>query len=154
VTKRRVHVSTDAVLMLMRSYRNEAMRCGRARAYLAGCVMIGSDLDASLTALTRMYPRHVRRVGEHPSEMRGLGKLVSLAAKIGWLAGSSLRAARRIVRSRDKVHAERLGRRGQFPHIRAAEFHARGDDMDEVSDALYRVVEKSLRRQMTKEGLL
>ena len=151
MAKRR-HVDTDAVIALMRTYQNEARKCRRARAYLAGCVMIGSALDASLTALTRIYSHHVRKVGERPAQMRTLGPLVGLAGKMGWLSGRSLWAANRIVKSRNKVHADVFGRRGQLPRIRVAELDARLDDMSEVTDALYvRVAEPGLRRAMRRE---
>lgn len=65
-----------------------------------------------------------------------------------------MRAARRIVKSRNKVHADLLARRGQLPRIRVAEFDDRSDDMGEVNDVLYKVVEPSLRQAMIREGLL
>lgn len=108
----------------------------------------------SLTALTRLYPQHVRKIGKHPAEVRTLGALVELASETGWLSGNALRAARCIVKSRNKVHADRLARRGQLPRIRVGEFEGRSDDMGEVNDALYKVVESNLRRAMIREGLL
>lgn len=144
---RRRHIDQDAVINLLKTYRNEVRKCLKARAYIAGCTMVGSVLDAGLTALTRLYPEHVRKVGERPSLPRTLGQLVKLGKKTGWLSGRALWAAKRIVQSRNKVHADVLGRRGRVPHVRAAELRDRMDDMDEVSDAFYKVVERHLLRR-------
>jgi hypothetical protein len=44
------------ILRLARFYLNEAKRCEKAKAYLAGCVMLGAALEASLILMVGMYP--------------------------------------------------------------------------------------------------
>lgn len=45
----------EELLRLSRLYRREADRCMKAKSYLAGCVMIGAALEASLTCMAHMY---------------------------------------------------------------------------------------------------
>lgn len=73
---------------LMRAYWTEAERCEQSKAYLAGCVMIGSGLEAMLMLMVNAHPEDAGATGAIP--MRG-GKAVPL---IDWNLGQLLKVAK------------------------------------------------------------
>ena len=46
---------------LLQFYKNEANRCGNQRAYLAGCVCLGSAVETGLLWMALLYPKEVMR---------------------------------------------------------------------------------------------
>lgn len=48
-------------------YWQEALRCERARAYLAGCIMIGSALEALLILMVNAYSEEAEQTGKFPT---------------------------------------------------------------------------------------
>ena len=78
---------------LYRLYWREAERCEEAKAYLAGCVMLGSALEALLILMVDVYDEQAAATGRVP--MKGkkpkplldwdLGKLLRVAKAAGWL---------------------------------------------------------------------
>ena len=48
---------------LNRFYWKEALRCEEAKAYLAGCVMLGSALETMLTLMVNCYPTRRSKLG-------------------------------------------------------------------------------------------
>lgn len=48
------------LLSIIEGYQKEAQKCRRADAYLAGCVMLGAALEASLLAMAKCYPDEVK----------------------------------------------------------------------------------------------
>jgi len=80
-------------LELFNLYRDEARKCGDAGAPLAGCVLLGSALEAALLAMVQCFPADVRRVTKHrgskelsrPVSEWSLSQLLLLARDLGWL---------------------------------------------------------------------
>jgi len=52
---------------LQRLYWREALRCKQAKAYLAGCVMLGSALETLLILMINCYPDEADRTGTVPT---------------------------------------------------------------------------------------
>jgi hypothetical protein len=80
------------ILRLARFYLNEAKRCEKAKAYLAGCVMLGAALEASLILMVGMYPEEVNpniapkyRNIVKPLLKWDLAELLRVAKDAGWL---------------------------------------------------------------------
>jgi hypothetical protein len=74
-------------------YWKEAIRCEKAKAYLAGCVMLGSALEALLMNMIDLYADEVEKTGKIPvskSKVKpllkwDLAELISVAKAAGWL---------------------------------------------------------------------
>ena len=89
----------NEVVRLSRAYHREAHRCRDAKAYLAGCVMMGAALEASLLAFVSCYPDEALRSTRAPTK-RGaikplaqwsLADLLAVAKERAWLpSGLSL----------------------------------------------------------------
>jgi hypothetical protein len=47
-------------------YWREAMRCEKAKAYLAGCIMLGSALETLLSLMVNVYPEEAEQTGKTP----------------------------------------------------------------------------------------
>lgn len=78
---------------LYKYYWREAERCQRAKAYLAGCVMLGSALETLLMLIVNVYPDEAETAGRVPTS-RGkpkpllkwnLQELLAVAKRAGWL---------------------------------------------------------------------
>jgi hypothetical protein len=83
----------DFLLELMNIYRNQALRCEKVKAYLAGCVFMVAALEAGLLAMTKINSAKVRLSQKYlgkPKKYRNvdkwsLGDLLILAREIGWI---------------------------------------------------------------------
>ena len=73
---------------LQRFYWKEALRCEKAEAYLAGCVMLGSALETQLILMVNVYPDEAEQTGEAPKKA---GKVKPL---MDWNLGGLLRVAK------------------------------------------------------------
>jgi hypothetical protein len=51
---------------LSQFYWQEALRCEHAKAYLAGCVMLGSALETLLILMINCYPEEAEQTGKVP----------------------------------------------------------------------------------------
>lgn len=78
-------------------YRAEAERCRETRAYLAGCVMLGSALEAGLLLLAECHIEDVQASGKVPKSRGGapkppqrwtLGELLGLGQHMTWIPAS------------------------------------------------------------------
>src|ERR1700733_9688753 len=58
---------------LQKLYWREALRCQKAKAYLAGCVMLGSALETLLILMANVYSDEVDQTGKVPT-VRGKPK--------------------------------------------------------------------------------
>lgn len=58
----------NEVMRLCGAYQREARRCMDGKAYLAGCIMMGGALEASLLAFANCFPIEARRSGEAPTK--------------------------------------------------------------------------------------
>jgi hypothetical protein len=86
----------DEVLRLSRAYYREARKCMDSKAYLAGCIMMGAALEASLLAFANCYSSEALRSSNAPTK-RGnikplaewrLQELLAVAKDQGWLQSS------------------------------------------------------------------
>lgn len=81
------------LLRLSSYYWKEALRCEQAKAYLAGCVMIGSALETLLILMVNLYSDEAEQTGRVPRK-KGKPKplldwkfieLLRVAKAAGWL---------------------------------------------------------------------
>ena len=56
------------LLRLSRFYRQEAKRCEKSKAYLAGCVMLGSALETFLMLMVNIFEGEAEQTGKIPME--------------------------------------------------------------------------------------
>jgi hypothetical protein len=78
---------------LNRFYWKEAERCEKAKAYLAGCVMLGSALENILILMISLYDTDAERTGKVPKKNAkpkpllkwDLAELIAVAKAAGWL---------------------------------------------------------------------
>jgi hypothetical protein len=83
----------NEVFRLLRVYHREAHRCRDSRAYLAGCIMMGAALEASLLAFAGCYPDEALRSTRAPAKAGvikpltqwSLADLLAVAKEQGWL---------------------------------------------------------------------
>jgi len=83
----------NEVLRLARQYRREAMRCQDAKAFLAGCVMIGAAFEAILLSFANCYPEKAARSTAAPQRKKvvkpladwSLANLLAVAKECNWL---------------------------------------------------------------------
>lgn len=81
---------------LYRYYWREAERCRMAKAYLAGCVMLGSALETLLILIVNVYAEEVEAAGRVPTSggtpkpllKWKLQDLLTVAKRAGWLPSS------------------------------------------------------------------
>ena len=88
---------------LMLSYRREARRCLRAKAYLAATVMQVAAFEAGLQAMCFLYPEEVKRTSAYAKKhFRGkrrralefsLHQLINVADELGWFPPKRIRWA-------------------------------------------------------------
>lgn len=89
----------DAERELFRLYRYywlEAKRCQKAKAHLAGCVMLGSALETLLMLIVNVYPEEAEATEAVPMKDKkpmplhkwNLTQLLAVAKKAGWLPSS------------------------------------------------------------------
>ena len=103
------------MLRLQRLYHREARKCEKAKAYLAGCVMLGAALEAGLVAMVHCFPDEAARAEGVP-HVKGevkpllqwtLAELLRVAKNVGWLpAGLQLAEAWDHKRAHIGDHAE------------------------------------------------
>lgn len=78
---------------LSRFYWKEAVRCEEAKAYLAGCVMLGSALETLLILMVNVFPEEAAVTGRLPKKDGkakplldwDLSALLKVAKAAGWL---------------------------------------------------------------------
>ncbi len=91
-------VSLIETIALFTFYRDEAERCRESGAYLAGCVLLASALEAALLAMAECFSEEVARFAREsrakelsrPRREWGLSQLLLVARNLGWLPSSGL----------------------------------------------------------------
>lgn len=81
------------MLHLSRVYYREVQKCKNSQAYLAGCVMMGAALEASLLAFVNCYPDEALRSPITPTKKGktkplvewSLSELLAVVKERGWL---------------------------------------------------------------------
>jgi hypothetical protein len=98
-TKHGITAKPDPITQLQRTldlfalYRDEAGKCKESGAALAGCVLLGSALEAALLAMAQCFPHDVQRVVAlhkskelaRPATEWSLSQLLLLAHELLWL---------------------------------------------------------------------
>jgi hypothetical protein len=86
------HLDQKELLRLYRFYYREAERCSQAKAYYAGCVMLGAACEAALLGMVDCTSEAVRRepeagkiLGKKAVEQLSLADLLAIAEAMGWL---------------------------------------------------------------------
>lgn len=85
----------EDLIRIARIYPREARRCMDAKAYVAGCVMIGAALEANLIGMCHLYyeeipPELIPKIPKSNGKTKhllkwGLVDLIKIAKKCGWL---------------------------------------------------------------------
>ena len=157
-------------------YWKEALRCEEAKAYLAGCVMLGSALETLLMLMVDGYADEVEATGTVPILRNGkslpllrwnLSQLLKAAKAAGWLPSgldTSEKWSTRKAKVGDYAEMFRIVRNLAHPG-RYVQDHARSrvtarylERQFEIAlacrDWLAKRNNESLRERMRKEGLL
>ncbi len=87
------HDVFNEVLRLARQYHREAQKCEDAKAYLAGCVMVGAAFEAMLLAFMSCYSRQASKSSAAPRKGNSvkplirwsLAELLAVAKERNWL---------------------------------------------------------------------
>ena len=145
---------------LSRIYWREARKCESAKAYLAGCVMIGSYLETLLITMMDCYSEEADGTGKAPKDTKPLTRwtleeLLTVAMAAGWLPenkfGPHVEFARKI---RNFVHPGRYG----MEHPRGRITHKWFETQFEIASAcrgwLAHHNNESLFKLMKDDGLL
>ena len=133
--KRQKEVHFNALLRFLNRARKEVDRCAGAKAYLAGCVLIGAMTEYLLMAMLRMFPDVVYRRGRKMSERWGLQALNDFAKECGWFDQAVFDAAERIRQNRNLLHPNWYASR-KPPRITRHMLEAREDDFQKVYDCI------------------
>lgn len=133
--KRRKNVHFNALLRFINRARKEVDQCAKAKAYLAGCVLIGAMTEYLLMAMLRMFPDVVYRRGRKVSEHWSLKSLNNFAKECGWFDEEVFQAAERIRRNRNLLHPNWYASR-KPPRITRHMLRARDDDFDKVYECI------------------
>lgn len=89
---------SDRLLQLMSSYKREARKCFRGKAYLGAVVMEVAAFEAGLQAMCFLYPEEVKRTSVYAKKLKrgfrrkrskalefALSQLIDIADQAGWL---------------------------------------------------------------------
>lgn len=159
---------------LLGFYRRESDRCKDARAFLAGCVMAGAELETALLLMVSGYPEDVIASSKLPrknSQIKpvldwNLSELLIVAKATGWLPAALAYGNDEWDHKRAKIgdHAEILREMRNLAHpARYIEDHFGKrvtkkhlemvfDTINAVSSWLYARIERSLLERMKAEG--
>lgn len=114
---------------------HEVDQCTEAKAYLAGCVLIGAMTEYLLMATLRMFPDVVYRRGRKMSEHWGLQALSDFARECGWFDQAVFDAAKRIRQTRNLLHPNWYASQNP-PRFTRHMLEAREDDFQKVYDCI------------------
>jgi hypothetical protein len=164
--------NSDRLNELMLSYRREARRCLRTKAYLAATAMQVSAFEAGLQAMCFLYPEEVKSskvyANKHFRSKRNralefsLNQLINIADELGWFPAKRIRWAGKRTTLAGHSHEIRKVRNYVHPGVWASD---RANSLkftkgvygvaDEVIDVaiswLLHRVEKDLLKAMKRE---
>ena len=164
--------NSDRLNELMVSYRREARRCLRAKAYLAATVMQVAAFEAGLQAMCFLYPVEVKRTTVYARKhFRGkrhralefsLHQLISVADELGWFPAKRIRwagkratlagYAHEIRKVRNYVHPGAWVRDRAKPLKFTKGVYRVADEVVDVANSwLLHRVERSLLKAMKRE---
>jgi len=158
---------------LLRFYRRETDRCREAKAYLAGCVMAGAELETALLIMVNAYPDEAAATNKLPRQNKttkplakwDLVELLRVAKAANWLPSAMEYGKDDWDRKKAKIgdYAEVVREMRNLAHpARYMEDHHRKrvtrkhlewvlDIINSISRYLYSRVEKSLIERMKEE---
>lgn len=160
---------------LQRLYWREALRCEKAKAYLAGCVMLASALETILILMVNIYADDAEKTGKVPFSKGqpkallkwDLADLIAVAKVAQWLPSSlnlnddwNHRKAQvgdhaEVVRMiRNLVHPARYAKDHYRKRVTAKYLQQQFEVVLACRDWLAARNNKSLREHMKAEGLL
>jgi hypothetical protein len=163
---------SDRLNELMLSYRREARRCLRAKAYLAATVMQVSAFEAGLQAMCFLYPHEVKRTTVYAKKhFRGkrnrmlefsLHQLINIADELGWFPPKHIRWAGKRTTLAGYSHEIRKVRNYVHPAVWASDrrnplkftkgVYGVADEVIDVANSwLLHRVEKDLLKAMKRE---
>jgi len=169
VTKTKRSTRFDALQHAINIYRLESEKCKRSRAYLAGCILQGALLEASLTSMALVYresvskTRRYRRVkdridSQYHRSVRwlrdfSLADLEAIAIELRWVIG--LQRELEVLRdTRNLIHPGKYAdESGKRKPINRRYYQSHYAKLLRITDALYNKLEKSLREAMRREGM-
>jgi hypothetical protein len=156
----------------MLSYRREARRCLRAKAYLAATVMQAAAFEAELLAMCFLYPEEVKRTTVYVKKhFRGkrhralefsLYQLINIADELGWFPSKRIRWAGKcttvagysheIRKVRNYVHPGEWARDRAHPlRFTKGVYNVVDEVVDVANSWLLHRVEKNLLKAMKRE---
>jgi hypothetical protein len=163
--------ASDRLGKLMLSYRREARRCRRAKAYLAATIMQVSAFEAGLQAMCFLYPEEVKKTSVYASKhFRGkrnralefsLHQLINIADEQGWFPPKRIRWAGKratlagysheIRKVRNYVHPSVCARDGSNPLKFTKGVYGVADEIIDVANSwLLHRIEKDLLKAMRR----
>ena len=163
---------SDRLNELMLSYRREARRCLRAKAYLAATVMQVSAFEAGLQAMCFLYPEEVKRTTVYAKKRFrakrnralefSLHQLINIADELSWFPAKRIRWAGKLTtlagysheirKVRNYVHPGVWTRDGLNPLKFTKGVYGVADEVIDVANSwLLHRVEKDLLKAMKRE---
>jgi len=160
---------------LQHFYWREALRCEEAKAYLAGCIMLGSALETLLMLMVNVYPEEAEQTGKTPTKNGkpkrliewDLGELLRVAKAAQWLPSAlhlsdewNSRKARvgdyaEVVRMvRNLAHPARYAADHYRSRVTQRYLHRQFDIVLACRDWLAERNNKSIMEHMNAEGIL
>lgn len=136
---KRQHLQFDRMMNYLGFCANEIGRCEKAKAYLAGCVLIGSSTEYFIAVAMRLFPHTVHKSGHQLSERWDLAHLNCFAKSCGWFDTATFNASERIRKTRNVVHPAWVAKSKALP-IGASVFRKRYSDFDLVRRRLEHLV--------------
>jgi|SRR5271156_3817716 hypothetical protein len=163
---------SDRLSELMASYRREARKCERGKAYLAATVMQVAALEAGLQAMCFIYPEEVKKTSVYAKKrFRGkrnkalefsLYQLIEIAEELAWFPPKRITWAGKRATVGGFSHEIRRARNFVHPGVWVRErtnplkftkgiFGVVYEVAEVANSCLLHRVEKSLLRAMAKE---
>lgn len=136
---KRQHIQFDLMMDYVSLCNREIRRCEKSKAYLAGCVLIGSSMEYLITATMRLFPRDVYKRGHRITGYWKLVDLNNLAKDCGWFDSFAFDAAERIRNTRNVLHPAWVAKSKALP-VKASLFHSRSSDFDLIRGQLETLV--------------
>jgi hypothetical protein len=133
--KRNKKIHFNALLQFLNRTRKEIGQCAEAKAYLAGCVLIGAMTEYILTAMLRIFPDSVYRRGRKIGEHWTLKTLNEFAKECGWFDNEVFDASERIRLNRNLLHPNWYTSQ-KTRRITRHMLKAREDDFQKVYDCI------------------
>jgi len=141
----------DRLLELARLWETEAETCAEVKAYYGACILAAAAIEAMLLATCDLLPEETRKAKaslglKFPVRRMGLGQLLQIAAKAGWLVGNDrddskpdiLMLTKLVRRLRDLSHPGRHLRELEQAQLPSGAFDVAWHTIDAVREQIAR----------------